>query len=108
MTLIALRNRLECGSHNRVERALFESQFLQRKNGRAATAAVIAYSFKVYRRLIYMRVPFRVKRGLGKQISFIEAYRPQHYYLLALLNAFAASVMACLPWSNIPANDKNG
>jgi len=73
-----LKNHLKCVSNNRVTRAPLEPQFLQRKNGRAATAAVIAYSFKVYRRSIYLGVPFRVKRGLGKQISFIEACRPWH------------------------------
>jgi hypothetical protein len=47
---------------------------LQRENGQAATAAVIANSFRVCRRFDLSGVLFRVKRGLAKQISFISGY----------------------------------
>ncbi len=70
---------------NQYDTLLIQSAKLQRKNGRAATAAVIAYSFKVYRRLIYLGVPFRVKRGLGKQISFIAAEWPRQLTYLSQL-----------------------
>jgi len=56
---------------------------LHRKNGRAATAAVISHVFNGLPQALGPRhdvsgVPFRVKRGLGKQISFIAAGRPRH------------------------------
>jgi hypothetical protein len=38
-------NRLKCINNIRLERAVSESKFLQRKNGRAAAAAVIVNSF---------------------------------------------------------------
>jgi hypothetical protein len=54
LTSIPLKNRLKCVSHNRAERALFESQFLQRKNGRVA------------QRLLLL-AHFRFAEGLGPQ-----------------------------------------
>jgi hypothetical protein len=50
LTLSPLKNRLRYLSNNTVERSLPESQFLHRKNGRAATAAVITHVFKLCRR----------------------------------------------------------
>jgi hypothetical protein len=45
LTLIPIKNRLKSVSNSRKKRAFFESQFLHRKNGRAATAAVIVNLF---------------------------------------------------------------
>jgi hypothetical protein len=39
-------NRLKWVSNNRVERALFESQFLQRKNGRVAQRLLLLMHFR--------------------------------------------------------------
>jgi hypothetical protein len=72
-----LINCLKSVNNNRVERALFEPQFLHRKNGRAATAAVIVKLFHGLPQVDLLEVPFRVKRGLGKQIFLIAAGRPR-------------------------------
>jgi hypothetical protein len=81
LILSPLRNRLKYVSNNSKERALSESQFLHRKNGRVAQRLLflkhLRFAAGLGPQAKCIGVPFRVKRGLGKQIFLIAAGRPR-------------------------------